>query len=184
MNPILLDIPAEIATERLILRAPRQGGGAIILPAVRASLPELKKWMPWASDDYDLKNAEEWCRRNAAKFLSREELAFLIFSKQGDHLGSISAFRFDWNVPRCEIGYWLSTAHCGRGLMTEAVTAVTKLALDLLKCERVEIRTDARNDRSRRVAELAGFSLEGVLRNECRDVEGKLRNTAILSRVS
>jgi ribosomal-protein-serine acetyltransferase len=182
-NPLLLDIPEEIVTERLFLRAPRFGDGAVIFDTVRASLPELKKWMLWANDDYGVQTAEEWCRRNAIKFLSREELAFRVFSKEGEHLGSTSLFKFDWNVPSCEIGYWLATAGCGNGFMTEAVIAVTNLALDLLKCERIEIRTDERNEKSARVAKRAGFSLEGILRHDCRDVEGKLRNTAVFSRI-
>jgi ribosomal-protein-serine acetyltransferase len=181
MNPILLDIPHEISTDRLFLRAPRVGDGAMVFNTVRASLPELKKWMAWATDDYNVQNAEEWCRRNASKFLSREILAFRIFSKEGEHLGSTSLFKFDWNVPSCEIGYWLATAHCGQGYMTEAVNALTQLAFDLLKCERIEIRTDERNQKSRQVAERTGFSLEGILRHDCRDVLGELRNTAIFS---
>jgi RimJ/RimL family protein N-acetyltransferase len=183
MKPLLLDVPQEIVTERLFLRAPRFGDGAMVLETVRASLPELKRWMPWASDGYALEDAEEWCRRNAGKFLSREEFQFLIFSKQGDHLGSVGVFRFEWSVPRCEIGYWLGTAHCGQGFMTEAVKGVTKLAIDLLHCERVEIRTDGRNERSRRVAERAGFLLDGLLRNEGRDIEGCLRDMAVFSRI-
>ena len=67
--------------------------------------------------------------------------------------------------------------------MTEAVKGVTKLAIDLLHCERVEIRTDGRNERSRRVAERAGFLLDGLLRNEGRDIEGCLRDMAVFSRI-
>jgi ribosomal-protein-serine acetyltransferase len=140
MNPLLLDIPHELTTDRLLLRAPRHGDGVMIYNTTRASLPELKKWMIWATDNFNLEDAEEWCRGSAAKFLSREQFSFLIFSKKSVHLGNVTAMKFDWAIPRCEIGYWLATAHCGHGFMTEAVNAVTKLAFDLLKCHRVEIR--------------------------------------------
>jgi RimJ/RimL family protein N-acetyltransferase len=183
MNPLLLDIPPEIMTDRLLLRAHSHGNGALVYPTVRQSLPELKKWMLWASDDYDPQTAEECCRRNVVKFLSREDLTFLILLKNGVHIGSVSAFKFEWTVPHCEIGYWLATAHWGQGFMTEAVIAVTNMSFDLLKCQRVEIRTDERNVRSRRVAERAGFLLEGILRRDRRDTEGKVQNTALFSRI-
>jgi RimJ/RimL family protein N-acetyltransferase len=181
-NPILLDIPHELIGDRLLLRSPRAGDGAIVCPSVRESLAELKKWMPWATDDYSRQSSEEWCRKSAAEFLSRRQLQFLIFTKQtGEHIGNIGAFDFDWDVPSCEIGYWLGTRHTGQGYMTEAAGVLLRMLQTTLHARRVQIRTDGENTRSRRVAELAGFQLEGVLRNDCVAVGGRLRNTCVFS---
>lgn len=182
MNPLLLDIPGELASDRLVLRSPRAGDGAIVTPSVRKSLAELKLWMPWATDDYNEQSGEEWCRKAAGDFLSRKQFQFLIFLRQsGEQVGNIGAFDFDWDVPNCEIGYWLRTAHTGHGYMTEAVDVLVKMLKATLGARRVQIRTDAENARSRRVAELAGFQLEGVLRNDCVAVGGRLRNTCVFS---
>ena len=67
-NPLLLDLPHELSTDRLALRSPRAGDGAIVCPSVRESLAELKTWMPWATDDYNVQNAEEWCRKGGRRF--------------------------------------------------------------------------------------------------------------------
>ncbi|MFZ0578962.1 MAG: GNAT family N-acetyltransferase, partial [Psychrobacillus psychrotolerans] len=49
MNPLLLDIPLQIETERLLLRAPRQSGdGTIVNDAIKESFNELKAWLPFA----------------------------------------------------------------------------------------------------------------------------------------
>jgi ribosomal-protein-serine acetyltransferase len=181
-NPLLLDLPHELSSDRLALRSPRAGDGAIVCPSVRESLAELKTWMPWATDDYNVQNAEEWCRKAAADFLSRHQLQFLIFLRpEGRHIGNIGAFKFNWEVPNCEVGYWLHTAHTNHGYMTEAVGVLLAMLRSRVHVRRVEIRTDAENLKSRRVAELAGFQLEGILRNECRAVGGRLRNTCIFS---
>jgi ribosomal-protein-serine acetyltransferase len=181
-NPLLLDIPHELNSERLRLRSPRAGDGAITSATVRESLAELKTWMPWATDDYNEQSGEEWCRKAAADFLSRHQFQFLIFLREKDrHIGNIGAFKFNWEVPSCEVGYWLHTAHTNHGYMTEAVGVLLAMLRSRVHVRRVEIRSDAENLRSRRVAELAGFQLEGILRNDCLAVGGRLRNTCIFS---
>jgi RimJ/RimL family protein N-acetyltransferase len=182
-NPILLDVPAEIRTERLLLRAPRAGDGSLVFPQVKASLIELKQWMPWAKDDYAEKDAEEWCRKSAANFLAREMFQFLIFHGES-HIGNIGVFKFNWDVPSCEIGYWLDTRQTGNGFMTEAVHGVTRLAADTLKAARIQILTDESNSRSWRVAERCGYQLEGILHNDSRTTDGKLRNTRVYSKIT
>jgi ribosomal-protein-serine acetyltransferase len=165
VNPILLDVPERIVTPRLCLRVPRAGDGAIVLPAARQSLSELKPWMVWATDDYSLDGAEDWCRRNAGKFIDRTQIAYLVFlANESEHLGNVSAFAFDWEVGKCEIGYWLRTSHTGRGFMTEAVQALIDVMKKAIPARRIEIRMDAKNTKSRRVAERLGFELEGILR--------------------
>lgn len=184
MNPILLDIPSPLQTRRLLLRTPRAGDGAIVWPTVQRSLPELKLWMPWATDDYNQQGAEEWCRKAAAEFLARKQLQYLIFQNDsGEHLGNIGAFAHNWDVPSCEIGYWLRSDRIGRGFMTEAVGALLQMLREQINVKRTQIRTDAENARSRRVAELAGFQLEGILRCDSLAVGGTLRNTCLYSRI-
>ncbi|HWR39101.1 MAG TPA: GNAT family protein [Patescibacteria group bacterium] len=55
------------------------------------------------------------------------------------------------------------------------------LALSSLNAQRVEIRCDEKNVRSRAIAEKLGFSLEGIQRNDSLTPQGSLRNTAVYS---
>ena len=131
------------------------------------------------------KEAEEWCRKSAANFLTREQFHFLVFdAKSNSHVGTIGLFKFNWDIPSCEIGYWLQTSRTGQGYMCEAVDAVTKLAQETLKAARVQILMDEQNTRSWRVAERCGFQLEGLLRNDSRTTDGKLRNTRVYSKIT
>ncbi|HEX8523939.1 MAG TPA: GNAT family N-acetyltransferase [Tepidisphaeraceae bacterium] len=183
MNPLLLDIPFELETERLRLRVPRAGDGKMLAESVRESLAELKVWMPWATDDYGETQAEEWVRRAAANFLTREQLQFLILLKESQtHIGTFGAFRFEWSIMRCEIGYWLRTPYTGKGYMTEAVNGLVQFCEKALAARRIEIRCDDGNGPSGRVAERCGFALEGVLQHESRDALGRLRNTRIYAK--
>ena len=180
MEPILLDVPAELSTERLSLRIPRFGDGAMINEAIVESAVELARWMPWAHPTPDVDNTEKWARNAAAKLLSREAFHFLIFLKStGGYLGTCGMHRLNLKTPMVEIGYWMRTSECGKGYMTEAAGAVAGFAREWLKCVRVEIRCNEHNIASRRVAERLGFQLEGMLRNDSRDHFDQLKNTCI-----
>jgi RimJ/RimL family protein N-acetyltransferase len=181
-NPILLDIPQELTGERLVLRVPRAGDSVMVWPSVRDSLKELKIWMPWATDDYNEQGAEEWCRRASGEFILRMQIPYLILLHEGGaHVGTLSAGSLEWNIPRCEIGYWLHSAHTGHGYMAEAVGVLMVMLRDTLKMRRVQLRADANNAKSRRVAERAGFQLEGILRTHSDAKEGKSGDTCVFA---
>lgn len=183
MKPILRDFPDEIQTERLIIRCPRAGDGAALNAAVLESLDDLRPWMPWAKDAPTLDDSEEYCRRSLAKWITREELTLLLFLKDGMLVGGSGLHSVRWNVPKFEIGYWLRVSQQGKGLMTEALRAITAFTFEQFDAQRVEIRCDARNTKSVAVAQRAGFELEARLRNNVRGDGGELFDSLIYSRL-
>src|SRR5689334_12089280 len=119
MNPILLAIPQLIPTKRLILRTPQPGDGPMVSESVRDTIEELKPWMPWATDAYGPEDGELWCRRSAGDFHLRKSLQYVLLLREDDriHVGNAGIFAFNWDVPRCEIGYWLRKKCTGKGYM-------------------------------------------------------------------
>lgn len=59
-----------------------------------------------------------------------------------------------------EMGYVLSKAYWGKGLMPEAVSAVIRFCFDKLKLDALTIGHFLSNDQSRRVIEKCGFKFE------------------------
>ena len=188
MDPLLIDVPEQLLTERFILRCPRPGDGATLNAAVCATLADLRPWMPWAQAAPLLDESEAYCRRNQARFRLREDLAYFIFKREPDGregvlVGSAGLHRIDWTVRRFEVGYWRRAGLPGHGIATEAARALNRLAFDRLGARRVEVRMDDTNTPSQKVAERAGFTFEGVLRQDTLDVQGAARNTRVYSRV-
>jgi RimJ/RimL family protein N-acetyltransferase len=188
MDPLLVEVAERLETERLVLRVPRAGDGALVNAAVHASHAELAAWMPWAVVLPSVDESEVHCRRQHAKFLLREDLSMLVFARGGDGgegelVGGAGLHRIDWTLRRFEIGYWRRTGCERRGFMTEAVRAMTRLAFDALGARRVEIRIDDRNVASWRLAERAGFTLEALLRFDSVSPAGEPRSTRIYARV-
>ena len=63
-----------------------------------------------------------------------------------------------------EIGYWLGESFWGRGIVSEAVVALTEWAFAELGLVRLYAPVFARNAASARVLEKAGYEFEGRLR--------------------
>ena len=59
------------------------------------------------------------------------------------------------------IGYWIDRNYANRGYTTRAVELLTRYAFEVLQLHRVEINLRPENASSRRVAEKAGYLLEG-----------------------
>jgi RimJ/RimL family protein N-acetyltransferase len=182
--PILLDFPESFETDRLFIRSPLPGDGPEVHRAVRESIGELTPRMAWPKEHKTVEDSEAYARRARIAFLGSSELRLHLYLKGKDTLVGISGLQgIDWEVPKFEIGYWCRTRFTGRGYITEAVTGITAFAFDDLGARRVEIRCDPRNRPSARVAERAGFALEGTLRNNEVGTDGKLRDTRIYASI-
>lgn len=181
MNPILLDFPNQLTTERLRIRSPRPGDGKAVYEAMAASRNELKQWLPFAQQEPVEQEVEANLREAHARFLRREDLRLLIFNKEtGEFIGSSGLHRPDWDVRKFEIGYWIDTRHSGKGYMTEAVRGITEFAFRELAARRVFIHCDRLNVRSRAVAERSGFKLEGTLVHDGLSADGsRIRDTRV-----
>jgi len=167
-----------------LIHAPKPGDAPPIHAAIQESLEHLKPWMPWANEDETVEELETFLRTMAAKFLLREDLPLMLWRKSdGLYVGGSGLHRMDWSVPRFEIGYGVRASLEGQGYITEAVNEITRFAFDVLAAERVEIRCDARNERSAAVARRAGYTLEGCLRRDSRDTQGELRDTLVFSKI-
>jgi len=185
MDPILKEVAEELETERLILRMPKPGDGTAVNAAITASLEEMKPWLGFALDEPSVEDTEVNTRQAYAKFMTRENLRYLIYLKDTEEfVGSTGFHNINWDIPRVEIGYWIDTRFSGKGYMQEAVQKLTHFALDDLGCRRVEIQCESENYRSRAIPEKLGYNLDGILKNDDLSVDGKhLTHTCIYSRV-
>ena len=184
VHPILIDIAEQFETQRLIIRSPLWGDGVMVNAAIKESIAELQPWMPWAQQIPTVEQSEENVRLARIKFLERVDMRLHVFHKEtGEFIGASGLHRIDWMVKKFEIGYWIRTSQSGNGLMTEAVEGVMDFAIKQLTANRLEIRCDANNIRSMRIAERLGFRLEGILRSDTLDVAGNLRDTMVFAKV-
>jgi N-acetyltransferase len=85
-----------------------------------------------------------------------------------------------------EVGFtWLATSAQGTGLNVESKLLLFRNAFEVWGAARVDLKTDARNARSRAAIEAVGARFEGVLRNWSQSwapgEDGRLRDSAMYS---
>lgn len=188
MQDILREIPTEIESERLILRVPRPGDGVLIHAGVVDALEALRAWpasLPWAQFDPSVDAAEVHARNSYAEFFQRKSLNLLILLKDGgEYVGGTGFHDIDWALPKLEVGYWCRPKFQGLGIATEAVRRISELAIHELGAKRLTCLPDAKNIPSRKVAENAGYKLEGIMRSDRRTPAGEFRDTCLYALVT
>jgi RimJ/RimL family protein N-acetyltransferase len=153
---------------------------------------------PWREEDVDaywaelvLPGGRLW---HGSALETRDDLVAALARRRdwtlGDHaswalvdgealLGSISLHRINREQDEGEIGYWIAPAARGRGLAGLAAEVACRWGFADLDLHRIQLFHAVENLASSRVAEKAGFTCEGRLRQSYRYGDG-LRHDELL----
>ncbi|MBW4483945.1 MAG: GNAT family N-acetyltransferase [Tildeniella torsiva UHER 1998/13D] len=149
--------PAQLITERLILRRPSLADAAAVYEYGRD--PEVTRYMDWTRHP-SIQDAIEALESFAAQWESGNEVCWAITTKtENTAIGTI-ACRIE--SPRADFGYVLNRRYWGQGLATEAVRAVLSWVMSLPEIDRIWATCDTENLASARVLEKAGLWREGM----------------------
>jgi ribosomal-protein-alanine N-acetyltransferase len=98
-------------------------------------------------------------------FWDKEEGMLLIIDAAGEIVGEIEYFPITHYLQGYEISYQLfGSGHAGKGYTTEAVGLLVDYLFGRKRVNRMQLNIHPDNEPSRRVAQKAGFTLEGVMR--------------------
>lgn len=128
---------------------------------------ELDAWIQTATNAYQLGT----------------RYTFMIVDKAtGQLAGSTSYGNISVPDKRLEIGWtWLSKSYRGTGLNRHCKYLLLRYAFEVLKMERVELKGDTRNMRSRKAMLKIGATEEGILRSHTLMHDGHRRDTVYYS---
>jgi ribosomal-protein-serine acetyltransferase len=149
--------------DQLSLRSPERADAGALFRAVDGDRPHLSRWLPWVVHNHEVADTASFIERSRAQEEAGTGIALLIEAPDG-LLGVVGFNSIDRDHRSSEIGYWLRSAAEGRGVMTRAVAALVDHAFGALELNRLGIRAEPDNRRSRAVAERLGFREEGTLR--------------------
>lgn len=177
-------LPDQLTGDRVLLRPWQMADAPALFEAVEESRSRLRTWMAWVDDHVSLRDSEDYCKRVAANWTSRTDLALGIWRRDsGRLLGATGFHNIDWEIPSFDLGYWVRDGEEGKGYVAEAVRLQTKLAFEELGARRLVITCDPSNERSSAVPRRLGFVLEGHLRNNLRWSDRALRDTLVFAMI-
>lgn len=164
---LLLDVPEQLETERLILRPYRAGDGSAYLDVC---LRNKRHLLPYESgnpalDVENLDDAETLVRQFAVDWMARNAFFLGAWRKpSGEFAAQIYIGVVSWELPEFEIGYFVDCRYEGQGYVVEATRAAIDFCFNHLGAYRLRLGCNQTNLRSQKVAERCGFIREGFIR--------------------
>ena len=145
---------------------------------------EVWRWMPSLRPD-PRESVAVWLK-TVTGLPSVEATAFAIVDlARGEAVGGTTLFDYSAAHRRTEIGYtWLAKSAWRTAVNTECKYLLLRHAFEVLGCNRVQLKTDARNARSQAAIARLGAVREGVLRAHMVMPDGWLRDSVMFSIVA
>lgn len=135
---------------------------------VEQNREHILPWLSWAMPEMtkSAENSFMYAYEADKDWEKQERFEYAIYDKAtNEYCGAIGVMKRGCSHNKTfELGFWLKKEVNGRGYMNEAVKLIEKEFFNL-GVERLIIRNDVKNIKSRKVAEKAGFQFEGCQRH-------------------
>ena len=147
----------------------------------QSDLEDIFRWIP-----YSMKTPEDFRRLIDKAFEEQQRGESIVFAtverSSGRSIGSTRFMNIDRTNRRVEIGStWISPAWQRTAVNTEAKYLMLRHAFEVWQCMRVELKTDALNQKSRNAILRIGAKEEGTLRRHLLTHTGRVRDTVYFS---
>ncbi|WP_040213058.1 GNAT family N-acetyltransferase [Clostridium polynesiense] len=157
-----------LETERLLLRLwSMQDADDLYEYAKNPNVGPNAGWEPHKDKEFS---------RNIIKMFIEDEVWAIEYKENNKVIGSIGLHedRKRIRINGKMLGYVLSEDYWGKGLMTEAASAVIKHGFEEMNLNIISVYHYPFNDKSKRVIEKCGFKYEGTLREATRIFDGRI----------
>lgn len=161
-----------IETDRLILRRYKIEDADAMYKnwASDSEVTKFLTWQPHSSVEVSRSIIEDWLKEYSDE--KYYQWAIVLKDNGNEPIGGISVVHMNEDISMVHIGYCLGRAWWRRGIMSEALKAVTDFMFDTVEVNRVEARHDPRNPNSGKVMQKCGMKYEGTLRSADRNNQG------------
>jgi N-acetyltransferase len=148
---------------------------------VKNDLDDLFRWIPYRLKS--LEDFQEFNRQLLDEYRRGVSVPFATYERSSNQLAGTTRFmNVDLPNRKVEIGStWIAPRWQRTVINTEAKYLMLKHAFEVWKCLRVELKTDALNQRSRQAILRLGAKEEGTLRKHMLTYEGRQRDSVYFS---
>jgi RimJ/RimL family protein N-acetyltransferase len=180
-TPLNIVNPLTLEGSVVRLEPIRRDHAQLFWEAAKDSVDEIFRWIP-----YSVKTLEDFENLVAKALLEQERGESVVFAtvERGSSrvIGSTRFMNIDRANRRVEIGStWIAPAWQRTAVNTEAKYLMLRHAFETWGCVRVELKTDALNERSRNAIVRLGAKEEGTLRKHVITWTGRIRDSVYFS---
>ena len=178
-----LNIVAPLTLEGSVVRLEpiRPNHAQLFWEAAKDALDDIFRWIP-----YSMKTPADFESLVDKAFEEQERGESIVFAtverSSGRVVGSTRFMNIDRANQRVEIGStWIAPAWQRTAVNTEAKYLMLRHAFEVWQCVRVELKTDALNQKSRNAILRLGAKEEGTLRKHLVTWTGRIRDSVYFS---
>lgn len=157
------------------IRLIKQKDSSQFLQLIETNRHRLLPYFPVTIKDVvDLKSAKRFVNFKIDQSYHKELYYFLFFDENDTLIGNVTAKNFDWEVPKCELSYFIDAGFEGKGYASRALDFLIRYCFESLGMKKLFLRIAPGNDRSKKMALKKNFQLEGVHKMDFRLGTGEL----------
>lgn len=105
----------ELTDESILLRPFGEDDAELLYSAVRESIPEVSRWLPWCHENYSLQESREFIAARELASQGDEWYSFAVFEKSsGRFVGGVGLNFINRAHQFGNLGYWVRTSATGR----------------------------------------------------------------------
>jgi RimJ/RimL family protein N-acetyltransferase len=180
-NPLEIIVPVTLEGSVVRLEPIRRQHAELFWDVAKNDLDDIFRWIP-----YEMKTREDFqtlIDRALAEQERGESVVFATVERtSGQTIGSTRFMNIDRANRRVEIGStWIAPPWQRTAVNTEAKYLMLRHAFEVWGCMRVELKTDALNQKSRNAILRTGAKEEGTLRRHTLTWTGRVRDTVYFS---
>ncbi len=180
-GPLKIDFPLTLEGSFVCLEPVRREHAELFWEVAQNDLEDIFRWIP-----YSMKTQDDFQRLIDKAFAEQERGESIVFATAdratGRVIGSTRFMNIDRANRRVEIGStWIAPAWQRTAVNTEAKYLMLRHAFEVWGCVRVELKTDALNQKSRNAILRIGAKEEGTLRRHVVTWTGRIRDSVYFS---
>ena len=164
-----IEQPTLIVDDELLLRPWGTGDTAAVVVAFADAA--IQKWHMRHIDSEG--EASEWIASWEQRWFAETDAAWAVaYRSTGEAIGYVALRSVMLAAAQAQLSYWVVPLARGNGIATRAAAALTQWGFHDLGLHRIFLVHSLENEPSCRVAESAGFTVEGTMRDYMRHSDG------------
>ena len=181
VSPLRIETPVMLEGSVVRLEPIRREHEQLFWDVAQNDVEDIFRWIPYA-----MRTAEDFRKLVDKAFAEQDRGESVVFAtlerSSGRVVGSTRFMNIDRANRRVEIGStWIARAWQRTAVNTEAKYLMLRHAFEVWGCIRVELKTDALNQKSRTAILRIGAQEEGTLRRHLVTWTGRVRDTVYFS---